>query len=226
MTKENKSWMTSLAEPLLEHVVFSNRLVVLVLFVCITLFWGVQAMKIKPDASLERMIPLEHPFIINFLEHREGLDNLANFIRISVAAKEGDIFDAEYMSVLEQVSNEVFYLPGVDRAGLKSLWTPNVRWVEVTEQGFQGGTVIPTAYNGDERSLEALRQNILRSGEVGRLVANDFKSSIVYVPLLEKNSETGERLDYLEFSRLLEEKIRDQYAGPDSKVTHSYCWLR
>jgi predicted RND superfamily exporter protein len=207
-----------LAEPMVEHWIFDHRLVALIGFLIITVFLLFMATKIEPDASLERMIPLEHPYVINFLDHRSDLENLANFIRISVEAKEGDIFSADYLTLLEKISDEVFYLPGVDRTGLKSLWTPNVRWVEVTEEGFQGGTVIPQTYDGSDASLELLRQNILRSGEVGRLVANNYKSSIVYVPLMEKNPETGEPLNYLHFSRVLEEKVRDQYAGEGSIV--------
>ncbi|KZZ63142.1 RND family transporter [Oleiphilus sp. HI0128] len=208
----------SLAEPMVERWIFSRRLVVLCLFLSVSLFLAYMGTKVRPDASLERMIPLEHPYVINFLENREDLENLANFIRISVEAKQGDIFDKDYLDVLEKISDEVFYLPGVDRTGLKSLWTPNVRWVEVTEEGFQGGTVIPHDYDGSDASLEQMRQNILRSGEIGRLVANNFKSSIVYVPLLEKNPETGEPLNYLDFSRVLEENVRQRYAGEGSKV--------
>jgi len=215
---EEESLSAHLAERLVEGWVFNFRPITLAIFLAITFALAFQASKIKPDASLERMIPLEHPYVMNFMDHRADLENLANFIRISVEAKEGDIFSADYISVLEKISDEVFYLPGVDRSGLKSLWTPNVRWVEVTEQGFQGGTVIPSDYDGSESSLDALRQNILRSGELGRLVANNFKSSIVYVPLMDKNPETGERLNYLEFSRTLEAQIREQYAGPDSSV--------
>ena len=203
---------------LAERIIFGWRPVVVVLFLLISSFLTYQASQIRPDASLERMIPLEHPYIINFLDHREDLENLANFIRVSVESKRGDIFNKEYMSLLEKISDEVFYLKGVDRAGLKSLWTANVRWVEVTENGFAGGPVIPNGYNGGERSLDQLKQNILRSGQVGRLVANDFGSSIVYVPLLENDPDTGEPLDYLEFSRQLEEKVRQQYGAESSPV--------
>ena len=167
---------------------FGARPFVIALFLAITFFLTYQAAHIKPDASLERMIPLEHPYIVNFLDNRDDLENLANFIRISVESKSGDIFDSAYMAELEKISDEVFYLPGVDRSGLKSLWTANVRWVEVTENGFSGGPVIPNGYSGDDYSLEQLRQNVLRSGQVGRLVANDFASSIVYVPLLREQS--------------------------------------
>ncbi len=210
---------TPKAEPFLERLIFNNRVVILIAFFLLTLFLGYNAIKIQPDASFERMIPLEHPYIINMMEHRNDLQNLGNFVRIAVEVKEGDIFNQEYMETLKQITDEVFYLSGVDRSGLKSLWTSNVRWVEVTEQGFQGGTVIPDNYDGSSSaSLEQLRQNTLRSNEVGRLVADNFKSTIVYAPLYEKDPETGEALDYAAFSRQLEEKIRQKYEAQNPNI--------
>lgn len=206
------------AEPFLERLIFNNRAIILIGFFILTLFLGYNAIKIQPDASFERMIPLEHPYIVNMLEHRDDLENLGNFVRIAVEVEEGDIFSKEYMETLKQITDEVFYLNGVDRSGLKSLWTSNVRWVEVTEQGFQGGTVIPDNYDGSPQSLESLRQNILRSNEVGRLVSDNFRSTIVYAPLYENNPETGEPLDYGEFSRQLEEQIRNKYEAQNPNI--------
>ena len=209
---------TPKAEPFLERLIFNNRALILIAFFFLTLFLGYNAVKIQPDASFERMIPLEHPYIVNMLEYRDDLENLGNFVRIAVKTEEGDIFSQEYMETLKQITDEVFYLNGVDRSGLKSLWTSNVRWVEVTEQGFQGGTVIPDNYNGSPQSLDMLRQNVLRSNEVGRLVSDNFQSTIVYAPLYENNPETGEPLDYGEFSRQLEEKIRQKYEGQNPNI--------
>jgi predicted RND superfamily exporter protein len=206
------------AEPFLERLIFNNRAIILIAFLALTVFLGYNAIKIQPDASFERMIPLEHPYIVNMLEHRDDLENLGNFVRIAVEVKEGDIFQAEYMETLKQITDEMFYLNGVDRSGLKSLWTSNVRWVEVTEQGFQGGTVIPDNYDGSRASLEQLRQNILRSNEVGSLISDNFRSTIVYAPLYEKNPETGEALDYSELSRQLEEQIRQKYEAQNPNV--------
>lgn len=209
---------TPKAEPFLERLIFNNRALILVAFLILTVFLGYNAVRIQPDASFERMIPLEHPYIQNMLENREDLANLGNFVRIAVESEDGDIFNAEYMETLRQINDEVFYLNGVDRSGLKSLWTPNVRWVEVTEQGFQGGTVIPEDYNGSEKSLEQLRQNVLRSNEVGRLVSDNFQSAIIYAPLYENNPETGEALDYAAFSSQLEQQIRDKYEAQNPDI--------
>ena len=99
----------------------------------------------------------------------------------------------------------------MDRAWVKSLWTPAVRWTEVTEEGFRGGPVMPDSYDGSPQSVEQLKQNIARSGIVGSLVANNFKSSMIFVPLLDKEPGTGKRIDYHGLSRVLEEKIRAKY---------------
>ncbi|MEM0945587.1 MAG: MMPL family transporter, partial [Pseudomonadota bacterium] len=145
------------------------------------------------------------------LEHREALGGLANVVRIVVVAKEGTILDADYLETLRQITDEVFYLPGVDRGNLKSLWTPNMRWMAVTAEGFSGGPVIPRSYDGSPGSLEEVGENIRRSNQVGILVANDFKSTIIQAPLVTTDPETGEPLDYAAFSTALEEKIREKY---------------
>ena len=216
--KGDHYFTTPKAEPFLERLLFNNRAIILLVFLVLTVFLGYHAVKIQPDASFERMIPLKHPYIVNMLDHRGDLENLGNFVRIAVETKDGDIFTKQYMETLKQINDEVRYLTGVDQSGLKSLWTPNVRWVEVTEQGFQGGTVIPETYDGSRASLEELRQNILRSNEASRLVADDFKSTIVYAPLYKTNPDTGKPLDYAAFSRQLEEKIRQKYESQNPNI--------
>ncbi|MGE8502148.1 hypothetical protein DFO61_2062 [Ectopseudomonas oleovorans] len=200
----------------LERLIFNNRPAVILLCLLTTIFLLYQATQVRPSTSFEKMIPLSHPFIEKMMEHRNDLANLGNTVRISVEAKDGDIFAKEYMETLRQIHDEVFYINGVDRSNLKSLWSPSVRWTEVTEEGFAGGEVIPQTYDGSAQSLEELRSNVLKSGQIGRLVANNFKSSIIDVPLLESYPDPNDqgkliKLDYQKFSHELEEKIRDKY---------------
>lgn len=198
------------AESISERMIFHNRIRVCVFFALVTLFlsWNMFT-GLKVDASFEKMVPMKHPYIQNMFRHLDSSGG-GNTVRMAVAAREGDIFSAEYMEILRQLNDEVFYLEGVDRPRLKSLWSPSVRWTEVTEEGFAGGPVIPQTYDGSRDSLDELRTNVLRSGQVGQLVANDFGSSIVSIPLFEVNPQTGERLDYKTLSDQLEE-LRSKY---------------
>jgi predicted RND superfamily exporter protein len=206
------------AESFFEKIIFGKRLWVLVAFLLITAYLVSAAIKVRPDASFEKMVPVKHPYIAAYLERKDELTGLGNAVRISIETTEGDIFSADYMETLRQISDEVFFIPGVARSGVKSLWTPNVRWGEVTEEGFTGGTVVPDDYDGSEASLAKVRANIMKSGQVGNLVANDFRSTIILAPLMETHPETGEALNFGSISRQLEELVRDKYQDDRIKV--------
>ncbi len=195
---------------LAERLLFNNRLVIVALCLIASVILGLQATRIELNASFEKMIPTGHPFIANFLKHRADLAGLGNSLRIAVEARDGTIFDKHYLDTLAKINDEVYLLPGVDRPYMKSLWTPATRWIAVTEEGLDGGTVIPEDYDGSPQSLAQVQANVQRSGEIGQLVAADFKSSILFVPLLDKDPKTGQDLDYANFATQLE-KIRSKY---------------
>lgn len=193
-----------------ERLLFNNRLAITLICLLITLVLGYQALGLSLNAAYEKMIPTGHPYIANFLENRKQLAGMGNTLRIAVEAKEGSIFDAEYLDTVRQLSDEVFLIPGVDRPYMKSLWAPAVRWTGVTEDGLDGGPVIPDDFDGSPQSLEQVRINVERSGEIGQLVAANYKSSIILVPLQEKIAETGERIDYHALSQRIEQ-LRAKY---------------
>lgn len=202
---------------LAERVFFNNRLIVVVTCLIITAVLGYQAMGLKLNAAFEKMIPTTHPYIINYLENKGQLAGLGNTLRIAVETRKGTIFDAEYLETVRRINDEVFLFPGVDRPYMKSLWTPATRWTGVTEEGFDCGPVIPGDYDGSPRSLEQVRLNVERSGEIGQLVAANYQSSIVLLPLQEKDTVTGTRIDYHEFSLRLEE-LRQKYESETIKI--------
>ena len=200
---------------LLERLVFNNRLVMVIICGIVTLLLGyAAATKLVLNASFEKMIPQSQSYIKNYLEHKKDLRGLGNALRVVVENADGDIFEPRYLEALKEINDELILTPGVDRAWVKSLWTPGVRWTEVTEEGFRGGPVMPDSYNGSAQGVEQLKQNIARSGIVGSLVANNFKSSMIFVPLLDKDVATGKRIDYRELSKVIEGKIRAKYELP------------
>ncbi|WP_374477197.1 RND family transporter [Zoogloea sp.] len=193
-----------------ERILFNNRLVIVVLCALVSLVLGYQALGLSLNAAFEKMIPTKHPYIVNFLENRGQLAGMGNSLRIAVEAKEGDIFDPDYLETVKKIADEVFLYPGVDRPYMKSLWAPSVRWTGVTEDGLDGGPVVPDDYDGSPGSLAQVRLNVERSGEIGQLVAANYKSSIVLVPLQDKVAETGERIDYHALSQRIED-LRARY---------------
>ncbi|MDP2005346.1 MAG: MMPL family transporter [Rubrivivax sp.] len=194
---------------LLERLVFNNRIVVLLLCAVATLVLGYFAAQLRVNASFERMIPASSPYIQNYLKYKKELPGLGNSIRIVVENKSGgDVFDPAYLEVLRKANDALYLVPGVDRSWMKSLWMPIVRWRQVTEEGVTGGPVMPADYDGSPASVDKLRANVSRSGIVGSLVANDLKSTMIVAPLLDRHPQTGQPLDYGEFSQALEKQLR------------------
>ena len=188
---------------LVERALFNHRGIVVLLCALVTLLLGWQATRLQLNASFEKTIPTSHPYIQNYLAHQAELSGLGNAVRIAVAKPDGSIYDAKYLDTLRRLSDEVFLLPGVDRARMKSLWTPSTRWVGVTEDGLEGGPVIPDGFDGSPAKLQQLAANVARSGEIGQTVARDAKSSVIFVPLLAKDAE-GQAIDYARLSTQLD----------------------
>lgn len=204
----------------LERLIFNHRRALIFICLVMTVFFGYQLKDLAISASYEKTLPQGHPFIQNFMENRDMLRGQGDSVRIVVEARDGDIFDADYLNTLAAINDEVFILPGVDRPWMESIFTPVVRWTEVTEEGFTGGPVLPNNYNGSEDSIRDLRINIGRADVVGSLVANDYRSSMIMVPLNLTDSD-GNPIDYHELASSVEE-IRQKYENSDKHNVNVY----
>lgn len=180
------------------------------LFLLLTLGLGVSALATRLDPGFNKLIPLSHPYMAAFKAHGDSFSG-ANRILVSLHWKgEGDLYNPEFLEALREVTEAVFFTPGVNRSGVRSLFTPNVRYIEVTESGFTGDVVVPSRFIADAEGLAQIRANVAKSGEVGQLVANDLRSAMVQADLLEIDPQTGEKLDYAAVASALE-AIRSQH---------------
>jgi len=187
------------------------RRALLAFFVVVTAALVYSATQLKVDAGFNKMVPLEHEYMRTFTEYQKTFGG-ANRVLVALRVKgaDGDIYTPEFMRALKSATDDVFFIPGVDRATVTSLFTPNVRFIEVIEEGFAGGNVVPASFRGTLADLEVVRQNVLKSGNVGRLVANDFRGALIRAELLEADPASGERLNYRAVAKQLE-AVRAKY---------------
>ena len=201
----------------LEGWLFRDRPLVLAVFALVTLVLAVAATRLDIDTGFEKYVPGSHPFTEVFTETRAEFGG-ADRLLIAVRARDGDIFTPEFLDTLKAVTDAVFFLPGVNKASVRSLFTPNVRFAEVVQGGFVGGPVVPAGYNGSEADLARVRANVFKAGIVGRLVANDLSAALVAADLVEVDPRTGARLDYIEVARLVEETVRAPHTNAGSTI--------
>ncbi|MDC3171863.1 efflux RND transporter permease subunit [Pelagibacteraceae bacterium] len=197
----------------IENLFFKYRLSILSAFVLLTIVMGFFASQLKLDAGFYKQLPGNHSFIKTFYQYEDALFGSNNLI-IAVRNTEGDIFEKDFLSKLLEVSEAVRYLPGANQASLTSLWTPNVRVLRVTEEGYEAtpvipGNIIPEDLNDEE--IEKIKERILTGGHVGKIVSNDFTSALIKIELTEFDARTGEALDYIELGKLLDVEVRNRF---------------
>ncbi|MGY2487392.1 efflux RND transporter permease subunit [Cupriavidus sp. CP313] len=194
-----------------------RRRLLLALCLAVTVALGVSATRLRLDPGFNKMIPLQHAYMQVFTKYASTFSG-ANTVLLSLRWKgDGDIYNAAFMDKLRRATDDVFFIPGVDRSRVFSLFTPNVRYTEVTEAGFRGDVVVPGRFSGTPAELDKVRRNVARSGQIGRLVSNDLRSALIRAELRETDPATGKTIDYGSVARQLE-KIRGEFSGTDVEV--------
>jgi uncharacterized protein len=193
------------------------RTPIALVFLAVTVALGYSATRVRLDPGFNKLIPLRHAYMKAFLEEASIFPG-ANRILVNVHWKgKGDIYNAEFMRTLRGVTDAVFFTPGVNRAQVYSLFTSNVRYTEITEDGYVGEVVIPSHFTADAQGLAEVRSNVAKSGQIGSLVSNDLKSAMVRADLLEIDPQTGQQLDYAAVAKKLED-IRTKFSNQDIDI--------
>jgi predicted RND superfamily exporter protein len=190
-------------------LVYARRWLTFGILMAVTCVLFYHALHLRPDAGYEKQIPLDHPYMQVFKKYEKAFGG-ANLISISLIQKDGDIYNEHFLDALKKATDDVFFLPGVDRSRVQSLFTPGVRYIEIVEDGFEGGDVVPRNYASSPEMFQLIRRNVGKAGIIGRLVSADQRGALITAELLEHDPSTGEKLDYHKVANQLEE-LRTKY---------------
>ncbi|TFE37939.1 RND family transporter [Paraburkholderia dipogonis] len=177
------------------------------------------AVQLKMDAGFDKQMPLNHEYILTFKKYRNDLFG-ANRVTVVVRNRKGLIWTTSGLERLYRVTQAVAFLPGVDRGSVRSLWTPNTFVNEIDEEGFRAeplisGTVTPNRLTA--RIISQIRTSTTNGGFDGVLVSRDGSSAMVTADINETNVQGGS-LDYIDFNRLLEKKIRQPFEDSQYEI--------
>ncbi|MCP5360054.1 MAG: MMPL family transporter [Sinobacteraceae bacterium] len=191
----------------MEHALFSHRRLIIAVFAAITVamaFFVYRGLRI--DASFTKQLPLKHEYMQTFVEHQAEFGG-ANRVLIALVARDGNMFTPEFFAALKLATDRVLVMDGIDRGRVQSLFTPNVRYIEVVEDGIQAGNVVDAEFQPTPEAMAEIRENILKAGIVGRLVANDFSGALVSAIVLEQDAQ-GRPIDPIAVADSLEREVR------------------
>jgi predicted RND superfamily exporter protein len=201
----------------LEKLIFGNRLLIVAVFGLVTAALSVVAARgLRIDASFTKQLPLKHEYMQTFVKHQAEFGG-ANRVLVALIARDGNMFTPGFFDALKKATDEVLVMDGIDRSRVQSLFTPNVRYMEVVEDGIEAGNVVDSEFVPTPEALNRVRENILKAGIRGRLVANDFSGALVSAIVLEKDA-TGKPINPIEVARDLESRVRDKIQSNDVLV--------
>ena len=204
----------------LENFFFRFRAPTLAVLLLFTLGMGYLATQLHMSAGFDKQLPVGHEYTDTFFRYRTELFG-ANRVMVVVRATKGDIWNKASLKKLHELTEAVLFLPGVDRRSVHSLWTPNTRFYELTEDGFRAEDVIGgnvTADALDEEKISRIRDRVIQGGYMGDLVANDNTAAMVVADLLEEDSNTHQKLDYLALAEKLETEVRAKLETPEHEI--------
>jgi predicted RND superfamily exporter protein len=191
------------------YYIFHWRLPILLLGIVLTVLLGWSATRLQVTAGFSKMIPRNHEFMQTFRDYQSDFGG-ANNVLLAIKVRKGDIYNKEVLQTVKKITDEVFYIKGVERSSLLSISTPNARYNEVVEEGFKSGNLMPGDFVGRPDQVALVRENVMKSDLVGRIVSSDMTATMVVATLQDLDPETGQRLDLRSIGSQLE-RIRTKY---------------
>src|SRR6201993_3619149 len=197
----------------LERLIFGHRTAILALFALGTVLLGATAVHgLRIDTSFNKTLPVRHEYMRTYLDPRVAEFRGADRVLIALIARDGNMFTPQFFAALRKATDEVIVMDGIDRTQVQSIFTPNVRYLEVVEDGIEAGNVIPADFSPTAENMARVRDNIRKAGIIGRLVANDFSGALVSAIVLDTDAQ-GRPVDPIRVAHELERRVRAPLQG-------------
>lgn len=170
----------------------SKRNVMLPVVIVLTLFFLWQAFQIKMKTNFFELYPPRHPFIKVYREFRK-LFGTANVILVVLESKGKDIYTADFIRKVDEVTRFLMETKGVNPLQILSITHPSVRGFRVKGFWVEAVPIVPYLPSSN-KDVIAIKERIERNpGIKGFLVSDDDKSAMVIVGLWEEELD----FDYL-----------------------------
>jgi predicted RND superfamily exporter protein len=202
----------------LERFIFGRRQLLLALFALGTLILGTVALHgLRIDTSFTKTLPVRHEYMRTYLDPRVVEFQGANRVLVALIARDGNMFTPEFFAALRKATDAIIVMDGIDRTRVQSIFTPNVRYLEVVEDGIEAGNVMPEDFTPTPANFARVRDNIRKAGIIGRLVANDFSGALVSAIVLDQDAQ-GRPVDPIAVAHALEREVRQPLEHPPIDV--------
>ena len=120
--------------------IVNRRLLIAVLMLATTGFFLYHALQIPVKTFFPDLLPQNHSFVKLIKKHPKF--GGTNSVIIGLEVKDGDIFTQKTLQKIIDFSNELYFLPSVDRTKVVSLGVNKVRNAKITSWGISSPSIL------------------------------------------------------------------------------------
>ncbi|MBT8342103.1 MAG: MMPL family transporter [Desulfatitalea sp.] len=181
-----------------------NRLIVLMIILCITGWFFYGALQMKSGVILAEMFPYNHPYLKLNFQFSKVFGSGSSGVVICLKSKQGDIFTQAFLGKIKAMTQEVEMMDGVYRDLTRSIASLSAKTVSARAGGEI--SVEPLIYYKipeTAEEMELLKKRIFTSPSFnGAMVAQDGTAALVF-------TEFHENISYEKVHHILQKLVKD-----------------
>jgi predicted RND superfamily exporter protein len=166
---------------MIEHVakfIIKRRLFIALFMLVVSVFFLYQAFQIPVKTYFPDLLPQNHEFVKLIKKHPKF--GATNSVIMGMEILEGDIFTTESLQKLIDFSNELYYLPGVDRTKVVSLGVNKVRNAKITSYGISSPSILFPDAPKTKEEMDQFKADVYSNpAYYGNLLSLDAKVALI-----------------------------------------------
>lgn len=168
------------------------------------------ALQIQVKTFFPDLLPQNHPFVKLIKKHPQF--GATNSVIMGMEVLNGDLFTTESLQKLIDFSNELYFLPSVDRTKVVSLGVNKVRNAKITSEGISSPSILFPNAPKTKTEMDHLKADVYSNpAYYGNLISLDAKVALITMGFFEEKLQPK-----LIYARLQE--LKEKYEDENTKI--------
>ena len=166
-------------------------------FALITLFFGIGLKDVRLDTIFSDLLPRDEPYVQVFKDH-PNFGNPLTFT-LMVQRKNGDIYNAETLSKVWNMTRDIDLAPGVDHDQILSISTEKARYAEATPFGIDMRPLMGDAVPKTPDEIADFKMRVEKSPNARTfLISADQSATLINATFNESRLDYAEAFKYVQ----------------------------
>lgn len=180
----------------LSRLVLRNRAISAVLFLAVTLFFAMGIPSVELKTIFSDLLPEDDPFIHVFKDHPNFGNPLT--ITVMVKRKDGDIYNAETLEKVWQLTRDIDLTPGVDHDQILSIASAKARYAQATPFGIDTQPLMGDSIPTSAEQIAEFKNNVGKSPNAQQfLISQDETATLISATFIERLLDYGVAFEYV-----------------------------